>query len=205
MGNIIKQGPRVFRFIIGNREDLRLIMQLFNGNIILPSRKIQFHKFLTAYNGLKRISSPITYLTSNLIPSLNDQWLLGFTEAEGCFTISFLSNAVGYRIRYIVSQKGDINLPILSYLITLFGVGVVEGHSKKDNYSYIVSGLSNINNIYPYFDSNLDNFQGIKKDSYLAFKQVNNLIAKGHHLNPQMRLELVLMAKNINISRKTSK
>ena len=112
---------------------------------------------------------------------MNDQWILGFTEAEGCFTISFLSNSNAIRTRFILTQKGDINLPILSHFIKLFKVGNLEGHSKKDNYNYIVSGLKNVIQIYPYFDANLSNFLGIKKDSYLGFKDLNNKIVQGLH------------------------
>ena len=86
MGNVIKQGPRVFRLIVNKTSEIELLILLFNGNIILPTRKIQFNKFLIAYNSKKRES--IKYLTSNYLPSLDNQWLLGFTEAEGCFTIS---------------------------------------------------------------------------------------------------------------------
>nr|QCQ69111.1 LAGLIDADG endonuclease [Powellomyces hirtus] len=205
MGNVIKQGPRVYRLIVNKREDIFLLLHLFNGNIILPTRKIQFHRFLTAYNGLRRVTTPISYLTGSILPSFDDLWLLGFTEAEGCFTISFLSNSFAYRTRYILSQKGDINLPILSHLIKLFGVGVIEGHHKKDNYSFIVSGLSNVVKIYSYFDSNLQQFLGIKRNSYLAFKDVNNRIQAGDHLNEISRKELVLMSNNINSAYKKCK
>jgi hypothetical protein len=181
MGNVIKQGPRVFRLIINKKEHIHLLLLLFNGNLILPTRKVQFNKFLTTYNASKKILNPIKYLPSNILPSLNDQWILGFTEAEGCFTISFLSNSNAFRTRIILTQKGDINLPILSYLVKLFKVGNIEGHSKKDNYNYIVSGLKNVIQIYPYFDSNLSNFMGIKKDSYLGFKDLNNKIELGLH------------------------
>lgn len=202
MGSIIKQGPRVYRLIVNVREDIRLLILLFNGNIILPSRKSQFHLFLTAFNALKRNNEPISYLTSNLKPTLDDLWLLGFTEAEGCFTVSLLSNSTAFRTRYIVTQKGDINLPILSHLITLFNTGHIEGHSNKDNYSFIVSGLKNINNIYGYFDLNLDNFLGIKKLSYLKFKDLNNKLSQGLHLNEDTRKELKLLSILINSSRK---
>nr|QCQ69085.1 cytochrome c oxidase subunit 1 [Synchytrium taraxaci] len=204
LGNIIKQGPRVYRLIIGRREDLHLILLLFNGNVVLPSRKVQFSKFMTAYNNLSRLQSgPITYLTSRVLPSLEDQWLLGFTEAEGCFTISFLSNSVAFRTRYIVSQKGACNLPILSHLITLFGAGVIEGHSQKDNYSYILSGLSNVQLAYFYFDMNLPHFLGLKKNSYLTFKDLNARIALGDHLTPSTRSELQVLAQAVY--RKASK
>lgn len=114
MGNVIKQGPRVFRLVINKKEHIRLIILLFNGNIILPSRKTQFNQFLIAYN---QKNIPIDYIINNSIISLDNPWLLGFTEAEGCFTISLLNNSLAYRTRFILSQKGDINVPILSSLI----------------------------------------------------------------------------------------
>lgn len=198
MGNVIKQGPRVYRFIINKRDDIAQLLLLFNGNIILPTRKVQFYKFLTAYNLSKKVLEPIIYLTSNNLPTLNDAWLLGFTEAEGCFTISFLSNSNAFRTRFILTQKGDRNLPVLSHFINLFGIGKIEGHSKKDNYSFIINGLKNVINIYPYFDSNLSKFLGIKKNSYIAFKNLNNRIEKGDHLNDSIRKELVVLSQSIN-------
>jgi len=175
---------------------------LFNGNIVLPSRKIQFLKFISAYNSLRN-SSSIVYNNQNNWPSLNNTWLLGFTEAEGCFTISFLSNSVTFRSRFILTQKNAINLPILSKCIELFGGGIIEGHSAKDVFSYIASGLNNTNLIYPYFDKYIDLFQGIKVNSYKKFKILNNLIYNKVHLDPTKRDELIQMSKSINsITRK---
>jgi hypothetical protein len=171
MGNILKQGPRVHRLIIHKKEHIELIILLFNGNIILPTRKIQFHKFITAYNN-KNNNSTIEYISSHLLPSLDNEWITGFTEAEGCFTISLLKNSLAFHTRFILSQKGDINLPILSSFISLFNIGRLEGHSIKDNYNYIVTGLNNMKAIYNYFDNNP--LKGIKLNSYLAFKDLNN-------------------------------
>jgi len=71
---------------------------------------------------MKKKVEKIDYLNSNnLIPSLSNTWILGFTEAEGCFTLSLLNNSNAFRIRFILSQKGAINLPILSQFILLFG------------------------------------------------------------------------------------
>jgi hypothetical protein len=68
-----------------------------------------------------------------------------------------------HRIKFILSQKHAINLPILSHFLLLFKVGYIEPHSNKDNYSYIISGLKNNKLIYDYFD----NYKLItKKDSY---------------------------------------
>ena len=199
MGNIIKQGPRVHRLIINKKEHIRLIILLFNGNILLPTRKTQFNKFLIAFNN--KIDHPIEYIINSNHISLSNPWLLGFTEAEGCFTISLLKNSVAFHTRYILTQKGDINVPLLSQLILLFNVGYIEAHSNKDNYSYIVNGLSNIEKLYSYFDKY--DFIGIKGDSYLAFKELNKRIKNKEHLEEHKRAEMVLLSHNIN--RKLSK
>ena len=203
LGHILKQGPRVWRLIIQKKEELELIILLFNGFIVLPSRKTQFQLFLETYNA-KPFDLPIKYINNPNLPSLNNTWLLGFVEAEGCFTISFLSDSSAFRTRFLVSQKGDVNLPILSNLIVLFKQGAIEGHHNKDNYSYILSGLSNVTCCYAYFDSFLNSFVGIKKDAYLKFKHLNTLIKQKQHLNTESRLNLIKLSQEINsISRKS--
>jgi len=68
------------------------------------------------------------------------------------FLLFFLSTPNSYRIRYIVTQKGEVNLPILNHLITLFNCGAIEPHSIKGVYSYVVAGVAACYNILPYFD-----------------------------------------------------
>lgn len=58
-----------------------------------------------------------------------DSWLAGFTDAEGCFTLSLLSNSKGYRLRFIISQKWEVNKIILQHISTIFSVGNVSPHS----------------------------------------------------------------------------
>lgn len=193
-GNIIKQGPRVYRLIIQKKDHLLLIIHLFNGNLILPSRKILFNKFLLAFNSNYLV--PIQYILSHNSLSLNNSWLLGFTEAEGCFTISILNNSNAFKTRFILTQKGDINLPIFAEILQLFNTGTIEGHSKKDNYSYIVSGLKNVSLLYFYFDK--FKFLGIKGESYLAFKYLNLRLTNKEHLNMELRNELIYLSHNIN-------
>lgn len=197
LGHIIKQSLRVYRLIVQKKDEVELIIYLFNGNIVLPSRKIQFKKFISTFL-LKNKDKSIEYLNNRNFPIFGNTWLLGFVEAEGCFTISLLDNSNAFRTRFIVSQKGDINLPILSQLILIFETGFIEGHHVKDNYSYVVSGLKNIFNIYKYFDRYLNNFQGIKKESYLKFKKVNQMLSNQDHLNIELRKSLKTLAEDVN-------
>lgn len=201
LGQIIKQGERVYRLIIQKKKEIDLIILLFNGNIVLPSRKIQFKKFFDRYITKK---NPVVteYLTSHNSPSLDNLWFLGFTEAEGCFTVSLFQNAVSFRIRFILCQKGSDNLVVLSKFVSLFNTGIIVGHSQKDNYCFIVPSLTHVVKLFPYFDGNLGHFLGNKKNSYIKFKEMYFLLIAKKHLDPQMRPALITLCKSINIPRK---
>ena len=49
-GKVVKQGKRTSRFFVQDKRGLELIVSLFNGNLILPTRQRQFIEFVKAYN-----------------------------------------------------------------------------------------------------------------------------------------------------------
>jgi hypothetical protein len=57
--------------IIQKKEEIELIIYLFNGNLVLPARKIQFNKFVQAFN-LKKNTLPIQYINSPNLPSFGN-------------------------------------------------------------------------------------------------------------------------------------
>ena len=206
-GRVIKQGKRTSRFIVEDKKGLELINSLFNGNLVLPSKQQSFNEFIQLYNKKaikgKILLDPIKAIKSNILPSLSNSWLTGFTDAEGCFTVSFLSNLIAFRFKYLVSQKGDINVPILSHLILLFNTGVIEAHSKKSNYSYIVNGGKACYNVYDYFDKYP--LKTIKLASYILWKEIHKHIMNKDHLNPELRIKLIEMATKVNNTKRKSK
>ena len=139
-----------------DKKALELLVALFNGNLVLPTKQRNFQKFVDLYNqkaGKGRIIlEKVKLIQSEILPSLDNAWLSGLTDSEGCFTISFLSNSNAFRLRYIVSQKDEINLVILKHLIRLFQTGVIEPHSEKNNLSYIVNQVKACALVRPYFD-----------------------------------------------------
>jgi hypothetical protein len=42
-GKVIKQGPRVYRYIVQDKKNLELIVSLFNGNIVFVRRQERFY------------------------------------------------------------------------------------------------------------------------------------------------------------------
>ena len=212
-GKVIKQGERTSRYIIQDMKCLYLIILLLNGNIVLPSRKIQLKNFIKFFD--MRIikmsrnkflipqNKKIIFLDYDILPSLTNSWLSGFCDAEGCFTVSLLENSIAYIIRFIVSQKFASNLPILSHLIVLFGCGTIVPHHHKDNFSFVINGSKNCLSIYNYFDTFC--LRTKKYNSYLLWKEVHEELLLKNHLNLNLRSLIKIKSKLINKQNRKSK
>ena len=208
-GNILVQSvkQKTHRFIIQDVKHLYLICLIFNGNMIFPTRTARFLSFLSFYNErlLKRKYNlkPILPIYTCILPSLEDSWLSGITDGEGCFTISLLSNTSAFRIRYILTQKWETNKYVLEEILNLFGnneelekIGSVVPHTIENVFECRVNGLKNCRKILPYFDK--FNLKSKKKESYSKWKDLLFRLINKDHLNSKLRLDLISLAKQIN-------
>jgi hypothetical protein len=214
-GKVHKQGKRTSRYIVQDRSGLYILYSLFNGNLIFPSRKVQFKKWVewgglgTLKKNKKKFSSSSSdafldcVINREILPSLDNGWISGLTDSEGCFTASFLSKSTAFRLRFILSQKGDLNLPVLSRFIELFQGGALEAHSIKGNYSYILSGGKNSYKIYRYFSEHP--LRTKKAESFNLWRSLHVEIFQKNHLLPERRAILSEKAKRINSIRRKSK
>ena len=204
LGKVIKQSVKqnTHRFIIQDFKNLYLICLLFNGNMVLPTRKAKFLSFLSFYNEklIKKNLSAILPLYNSINPSLEDAWISGITDGEGCFTCSILSNSTGYRFRYILTQKWEVNKKVLEYILNLFKKNLVEGsvvpHSVKNVWEIRINGTKNCLGLFSYFDKYTLNTK--KKDSYLKWKLLHSRLINKDHLDNITRLELIKISKEIN-------
>lgn len=202
--NINSIKNQTYNYNIYKRRDIYLLCLLFNGNMVLPIKTIKLGIFINKLNELllKNNERIIYYKYEVRLPSLNDRWLLGFTEAEGCFTASIL-NSSNYRLRYILSQKYEVNKYVLEYILELFNYnlkgscGSVVEHSNGLNiYELRINGLNNILVILNYFDKYP--FLSKKKESYSKFKEVVNLIKNKDHLDNYKISDIKDLCKKIN-------
>lgn len=141
-GRVIKQGPTTSRFVVKDIASITLLIALFNGNLVFPLKQVSFARFLNAFNCRSKATN-VTLISSLIIPSANDYWLCGITDAKGNFNCSLLGNSTAYRFRFLLAQLGNINLPVLTHLTTIIG-GVVTPHSVEGVYQLIVNGARNI-------------------------------------------------------------
>jgi hypothetical protein len=199
-GTVIQQSKsdKTHRYIVQDINNLSLICSLFNGNIVFLTRNTKFLMFLAAFNdkALRSKIDKIEPISTTILPTLNDHWLSGFTDAEGCFSLSLLSNSSGYRLRFLLCQKWEVNKPILDHICLLFGVGNVSKHSTPNYWEFIVNGVKNCDSIIPYFDKYV--LYSKKKESYELWKELRLQLIKGDHLNSNTRIKMKELANKIN-------
>lgn len=96
-----------WNYRVRNKQAILTIIEILNGNIKTDNKNIQFKASVTAYN--KIYNKNIIYIENTKDLTLNDARLSGFTDAEGCFTVSIIKNAsynsTQVTVRYILSQK----------------------------------------------------------------------------------------------------
>lgn len=192
-GNVMKQIATTSRYVVKDILNIELLILLFNGNLVFPLKQSSFTLFLEAFN--KRTKGDIIPFIPNLvIPTLHDYWLAGITDAEGCFTCSLLGNSNAYRFRFLLSQIGLINKPILAHIANLLQ-GVVQSHSYPYNFELTVNGVKNMTKVLKYFDTHP--LLSKKAKSYLIWKEVRASLMKGEHLSPDSRVLLKIKAKKL--------
>lgn len=198
-GKVISQSLTTSRYVTQSKVEIDIIISLFNGNIILPSRKIIFKKFLEGFNnwvskGRIRLDK-VALKESSILPSLNNSWLAGFTDGEGCFTCS-IGKIKGFSHNFNISQKWDINIKILEHLCVLFNGGTVSKHSVDNVYEYRIGGVKNSKNVFSYFDTY--KLCTKKLMSYTLWKEIHKDLLNKDHLDEKKRLKMIEKARLIN-------
>jgi hypothetical protein len=99
-------------------------------------------------------ANTIQVIITAVTVTLQDAWLSGFTDAEGCFNVSVTRNAryaLGnvVKMRYILDQKDST---ILLTIQNLFGFGKVTLRTKTDGvYRYTATGFKSMSDVISYF------------------------------------------------------
>jgi len=224
LGKVVKQGKTTSRYIIQDKKGFYLIAILLNNNLVTYSKIISLNLFILAlnkYNQKGILNYPIIKLNFNLLslnannlnidfinknkelfynyavkPTLQDGWFSGFTDSEGCFSVSISSISKRFNICFDIAQNHIENKYILDHFSFLFKVGKVSKHSNKKAYCYRVSGLNNLTKLFPYFDEYP--LLSKKLKSYILWKDIHNKIKNKNHLNFTFRESLKVLASKVN-------
>ena len=199
--NLESTKKKTHNFRIQDTKNLYLLCLLFNGNMILPTRSARFLTFLASFNEKllkKNILSPIIPIMETVTPSLEDSWLLGLVDGEGCFSLTLLAESNGFRLSFSISQKWEVNKFVFEHILSLFYCdGFVYCRNQNlDYWDLRINGLRNCCALFLYFDKY--NLKTKKKESYLRWKLLYSRLVSGDHLKANTRQELIDLAKQIN-------
>lgn len=199
-GKVISQSAKTSRYVTQSKKEIEIIISIFNGNTILPTRQKKLDIFIKQFNnwitkGKIRLE-PVIIKNNLVLPSLNNSWLAGFTDGEGCFTCSITDK--GFNLNFNIAQKGEINKIILQQLCLIFKAGKVSKHSVNNVYEYRINGIKNCSNVFSYFDK----YKLLTKKSlsYVLWKEIQEDLKKKYHLDKLKRLEMIEKARMINKS-----
>jgi hypothetical protein len=176
-GNIYKiKDKKAVRYICKNYNGINVVLSLINGKLLSNGKYEQLIK----HNYQKTFNINILPPTHNL--SLDNYWLAGFTQADGCFYISIVkskTHKTGFSVRLEFSIKQNDAIP-LKLLFSKLNLGNLSQY-KTGIYCYKSSGYKTAAVLINYFD-NFHVFGG-KFIDYLKFRKVYIKITEGKHLD----------------------
>jgi Cytochrome C and Quinol oxidase polypeptide I/LAGLIDADG endonuclease len=187
-GNVYKiKDKKAVRYICKNKTGLLIILSLINGKLLSNYKYDQIirHSYSEQFN--ISILPPLKKLT------LDNYWLAGFTQADGCFHISVVKSKThntGYSVRLEYSIKQNDKLPLELLYKELQMGNLSQYHTSI--WCYKSTGFKAAFSLINYFDRyNL--FAG-KYTSYLKFRKVYIMITEGKHLESKGVKKIISIA-----------
>lgn len=189
---------------VRDQKGIFTLITIFNrwGVFFTKKSGFQFYTWVNAFNHIYKRNllnhTLCSCIEKNL--SLNDAWLSGFTDGEGCFTVTVCkekSTKTGsytqVQVRYIVSQKGEREL---MQKVALLVNGKIHYLGSYDGFNMVVN-LTKFSTIINYL--NKYQLKTKKLISYKKWSLVYFLVVSKKHLLPAYTEKIKKLAKSINI------
>jgi hypothetical protein len=134
------------------------------------------------------------------------EWVVGFVDGEGCFSIPIFQNRtcrLGWQVQpeFAVVQ-GERSVSVVHALEEFFGCGVVSVNRRNDNHRqdmwrYSVRRLSELQSrIVPFFEANP--LRTAKACDFTSFATVVTMMSKGDHLTMDGLARIAAIAETTN-------
>lgn len=109
----IKQYQNYFRYLVSNKKNLTHLLNIFNNNLVLNNTKQRFDIWVTHYKQYynENYSQVIPIDNHANKITLQNGWLSGFIDAEGCFDARLRSKTrIDIRLRFSLRQKDEYSV-----------------------------------------------------------------------------------------------
>lgn len=173
-----------YHFRVRNQKGILTLITIFNryGNLFTEKKYERFKKWVDSYNLVYK-AKVLMLVKNDKDATFQDGWLAGFTDSEGCFTVTILKRLLKsstyynqVQVRYILSQKQEFKL--MSQIARLTGG---KTHLlKKYNGINMVVNLTKLKPIIKYFS--VHPLRSKKRFSFLKWLRVYFLVIKKKHL-----------------------
>lgn len=179
--------------------------------IFLKNMKLYTHNFILVnkkwFNLCPHQERKISIMPDHNLNKLDPNWVTGFTDAEGCFSI-IIDNS--YNIKGKIRISFEINLhekdkDILYKIQDFFGIGAIYHRSDRKKSVYRVTNVNYIKNvIIPHFI----NYPLVSKKAidFSLWSEAIKLILNKEHLTKQGFMQILSLYASINrgMSKKAS-
>jgi hypothetical protein len=172
-GHVSLDSDGYYSYRVYKQEYAKILTLLFKGNTYL-SRNINKWKYIIGDSEL-----------NSFVPTLNDNWLSGFTQGDGGFNINITkreNTKLGYRIRlrYYLDQKESETE--LLFIKSLLKGGVVNKRSGENMYRYTLDSNENLLKVAEYMKNNL---VGEKSRIFEKWAEALKVIETKNHLTKE--------------------
>lgn len=184
------------RYRVDDKNGILILIALFNGNLVLDKRKVQVKKWLDTIN--------IEQINNNVLPLLNNSWLSGFIDAEGCFNVTLFKRktmALGYQVklRFMIDQKDSLgNMLFIKDQLNLF---LTHRKLKKGSIGTMHRIESNSFVKAPLIIEYLNRFRlkSKKQESFDKWVTVYELVKNKAHLTEKGLSQIRKLSKEVNL------
>ena len=150
-------------------------------------------KLKLAFPNVKTIDRPVLEVEN--IP-LNPNYVSGFTEGDGCFTVN-ISSKTNQVIAYYIIELHKREVPLLTSIQKFFGAGSINQALSRNTGRFYISKKSDlITKVLPHFD--VYRLEGNKLKNYLIFREIVLLLKTKAHLTQEGFNKIKLLKEGLN-------
>ena len=135
-----------------------------------------------------------------------ESWITGFTDGEGCFSVSFIKNKtakIGWQIfpEFVITQ-GEKSLPALKIFQKYFQCGNIYVNRRYDNhneniYRYCIRSISELNQkVIPFFGQH--KLRTSKKNDFVLFAKIVKMMSEQKHFSQSGAIKIAKLVEKMN-------
>lgn len=158
-------------------------------------------KFKESFPLAKPVARPSVIYNSLNVKIKNLNWIRGFIEAEGSFQVIVQNRSASLRFSLTQHIRDE---ELLKGIVTYLNYGRYYKSPTRDEGQYLVTVFSDISNKLILFLNEYP-LLGVKKEDYLDFVQIAELIKSKAHLTDEGLEKIKLITSNMNRNRVTIK